>query len=139
MTRNLLLITIAIFTLSACAGFGPAAEQTTTLEQTTSHIVKADSLADAKTAVAAVDGTITHELGVIGAVAADLTAAQLAALREDRTIRRIYANDKVETAAKGGKNSDSTPDGTIDINTTDVIETHYSSLVRADALHDIGR
>ena len=138
MTRTLLLITIAIFALSACAGFGPAADQSTIVVQTTSHIVKADSLAAAKAAVAAVNGTITHELGVIGAVAADLTAAQLAALREDLTIRRIYANEKVETAAKGGKTSAPTPDDTTSISTSDVIETHYSSLVRADALHDIG-
>lgn len=136
MTRTLLLITIAIFTLSACAGFGPAAEQTTTLEPTTSHIVKADSLADAKAAVTSVNGTITHELGVIGAVAAELTAGQLASLREDRAIRRIYGNDKVETAGKPTKPND--PIDEEDPGMAGSAYTEFPSLVKADILHAQG-
>jgi len=49
--------------------------------------------------VAAQGGQITHELSVISAVAAELTLAQVADLRADDRIRRIYDNGTVETAA----------------------------------------
>ncbi len=45
-------------------------------------------------------GTVTHELGVINAVAADLTAKQIDELRESPAVSRVYANRIVDTAAK---------------------------------------
>ena len=43
-------------------------------------------------AVEAVGGRVTHELGIIRAVGADLTPKQLAALRDHADVRRIFDN-----------------------------------------------
>ena len=49
----------------------------------TRYIVSAESYATARAAVVAVGGRITHELGIVEAVAATLTPAQLETLRAD--------------------------------------------------------
>jgi len=61
-----------------------------------SYIVQAQSLAAAIAAVRQVNGKLTHELAVINAVAANLTAAQAAALRTDKrlTLTPKYACDE---------------------------------------------
>ncbi len=43
---------------------------------------------------------MTHELGIINAVAADLTPSQIDRLRELPAISRFYENRTVKTAAK---------------------------------------
>ena len=63
------------------------------------------SLETATNAVQIVDGEITHELGVIDAVAAELTARQLEALRRTAGILRIYGNGTIETAGKPVKDN----------------------------------
>ena len=93
MNRTLILVSIAIFGMSACAGLQPAADRSTAAAPVSSYIVQARSLAAAQAAVHSADGSITHELGVIGAVAAELTAAQLAELRKHSAVRRVYANE----------------------------------------------
>ncbi|MDH3429927.1 MAG: hypothetical protein OEQ14_07915, partial [Gammaproteobacteria bacterium] len=77
-------------------------------ESTASFIVQGKSLDAVKSLVAIHGGELTHELGVISAVAADLTAGQVADLRSHRDVRRVYGNETVEVAAKGGKSSSGT-------------------------------
>lgn len=89
-----------------------------------SVLVQASSLAQARAAVEAVGGTITHELGVIHGVAADLTPAQAVALAHRRGLR-LYGNRGVEVATWG------TGDGSNR-------ETYYPTLVGADRLHAAG-
>ena len=90
-----------------------------------SVIVQASDLASAAHAVRSVGGTITHELGIIDAVGARLTAARLEALRRSREVRRIYANRTVKAAARVGSAKQ-----------TD--ETFYPTLVGAARLHGEG-
>jgi serine protease AprX len=79
-------------------------------------------------------GNITHELGVISAVAADLTAGQVAVLRQHRDVRRVYANDTVETAGKPDNGGSKGGGG----NPGSIIDTYYSQIVNGQALHLLG-
>ncbi len=71
------------------------AERSDTTEVTARFIVRAESVEAAASAVKAVGGTVTHELGIIRAVSATLNAAQLRALRENPAIQRISADSNV--------------------------------------------
>jgi hypothetical protein len=59
-----------------------------------SYIVQANSLEDARTAVAAIDGTITHELSIIKAVGAELNLRQVETLESVATLS-VLANSAV--------------------------------------------
>ncbi|MDH5620139.1 MAG: hypothetical protein OEZ11_16120 [Gammaproteobacteria bacterium] len=63
-----------------------------------SYIIEGRSLEAVVTAMTVVDGEITHELGVIRAVGATLTPAQVEALRARAGIQRIYGNGSIEVA-----------------------------------------
>ena len=95
-----------------------------------SYIVQGKSLSEMQSVMAEYGVEITHELGVIRAVAADLTRQQVTELRSHEAVRRIYSNDVIEVAGKpgGGKNGS---------NYT-TVDTHYAAVVNADAVHDMG-
>ncbi|MGB5623750.1 MAG: hypothetical protein WBN65_14755, partial [Gammaproteobacteria bacterium] len=99
-----------------------------------SYIVQGTSLSAVKSLVAEQGGEITHELGVIRAVAADLTPDQAARLRVSPGIRRLYGNDSVEVAGKGGKSGG----GTNGSGSYTIVDTHYGALVNADDVHAMG-
>ena len=94
---------------SASPAYGPTVEV----------IVQGSDMATAAELVRSVGGTVTHELGIINAVGAQLTPTQLAALQRRHGIARIYENRRVEVAGS--------PDDTI-----------YPTLVGADLLHAQG-
>ena len=98
---------------------GPRPAATPPEANSLSLIVQATDLAGAARAVRSVGGTVTHELGIINAVGARLTAAQVEALRRSPAVRRIYPNSVVRTAGGGGQG----------------IDTFYPRLVGADRLH----
>ena len=70
--------------------------------QTASYIVQAQSLAAARTSVQKVGGTITHELGIIHAVAAQLTVAQADALRANSALT-LSADVSTKVAGYAGQ------------------------------------
>jgi subtilisin family serine protease len=111
LQRSPLLAGLALLLL---AGMPPAKK---TALDTKSAIVQAETAARAAELVRAVGGTVTHELGIIDAVAAGLTSAQLEAIRQSDAGARIYDNGQAELAAKGGKN------GGGETTTTPTIET----------------
>ena len=82
---------LAIFLLSILIMLGVMSTPQTT---TASYIVQGESLEAAVTAVSQVNGTITHELSVINAVGAQLTASQSNALDQTQGIR-IYENTQL--------------------------------------------
>ncbi len=90
-----------------------------------SMIVRGTSVAEVVEAVRTVGGEITHELGIINSVAAELTHDQLAALNDHPAVRSTFADGSVSTAAaqEGGEPS---PYG------------HYPAQVGADVLHAQG-
>ncbi|MGD8978222.1 MAG: S8 family peptidase, partial [Gammaproteobacteria bacterium] len=84
-----------------------------------SYIVQADSLSDARAAVLAADGEITHELSIIRAVGARISQRQLARLRAAPGLR-IHADAELKTA--GGP----------------VPDAEHVKLIGADQLHAQG-
>ena len=97
---------------------------------TSSYIVQGKTLSEIRSIVSEYGVETTHELGIIRAVAADLTQEQVAELRSREAVRRVYSNDAVEVAGKpGGSNSGSS---------YTTVDTHYAALVNASALHDMG-
>ncbi|MCP4309320.1 MAG: hypothetical protein GY788_31485, partial [bacterium] len=87
-------LTVAIGLLGAAiftALPGPATTQT--------YIVQGASLADAKAAVAAVGGEITHELGIIRSVGARLSKTQSVLLAETDGVRRLYSDRTLDLSA----------------------------------------
>lgn len=65
----------------------------------TSMIVQAADIATAAALVHAVGGEVTHELEIINAVSARLTAAQLARLERAPAVKQIYADTPVQVAS----------------------------------------
>jgi serine protease AprX len=128
-TSSLVAAVAAILLISQV----PNNEPSQPIATVNSYIVQGQSMEAAATAVRSLDGEITHELGVIRAVAAELTLAQVAALRAADGIRRIYDNGSVETAGKPNKDGNTNGSG----NNT-VYETHYPTLTRADEVHAMG-
>ena len=63
-----------------------------------SYIVQAANLDQAKTAVIEVGGEVTHELDIIRAVGATLTADQLRAVRARDDVKRVYEDRAVNTS-----------------------------------------
>ena len=89
-----------------------------------SVLIQADTVSAAAGAVSSVGGKITHELGIIDAVAAELTTQQVEALQRMEGVSRIYGNRQVEVAKKP------TP--------TEITDTIYPSRVGANRLHAEG-
>ena len=87
--------------LAACASTAPSAGEADSAggspgEATASpYIVQGTDLAAVIAAVEGVGATVTHELAIIRAVGARLTAAQRAALAEHPAVTRIYEDRKV--------------------------------------------
>ena len=103
-------------------------------EKSASYIVQGRSAASVARIVRSVGGEITHELEVIRAVGATLTNKEATVLKNHPDVRRLYGNAAVEVAAKGGKSNS----GGGSISNSTVLETHYPSLVNADAVHAKG-
>ena len=106
--------------------------------QRTSYIVQGVSLAAVKALVERQGAPITHELRVIRAVAADLTPGQAAALRSSPGVKRIYGNDSVQVAGKGGRNGGGSSDGSSSGGGYTTIDTHYAEVANATAVHAMG-
>ena len=110
-------ISLAIIGMSIGLTQGPA--------PTSSYIIQGNSADAVVGAVLAVDGEITHELGIINAVAATLTERQHEELLENPIVRNISADAPVKTA--GGVAGGSA-----------TAYANFPSLVNADALHAAG-
>ena len=70
--------------------------------ETQGFIVQGADLAAVTTAVQGVGGEITHELGIINAVAAQMTESEIAALKRNFPDVRLMHDAAVEVAGKGG-------------------------------------
>ncbi len=123
---------LPLLLLLFAAASGPLAA-----EAPESVIVQAASTAEAAALVRAAGGTVTHELGVIRSVAAELTAGQRAGLDRTAGIRRIWDNATAELTGKPDK-GDKGGGGGGGGGTSQVIETFYSSHLGADLLHAAG-
>ncbi|MGB5346254.1 MAG: hypothetical protein WBN23_08820, partial [Woeseia sp.] len=101
----LAFIATHIFVVGAAFFFGGNEEinGTSVDDNPASYILKGESSEDVAAAVLAAGGEVTHELGIINAVAALLTSEQHAALLSDGAIR-IYADATLKTA--GGPKPD---------------------------------
>ena len=84
-----------------------------------SYIIQGASLKEVMDAVIAVDGEITHELGIINAVAATLSNEQRETLEAVDELRISH-------------------DGSVEVAGTPQPDTFYPSLVEADKLHNEG-
>jgi serine protease AprX len=119
----------AIFAVLAIAVFAFGMSQVPQPTTATSHIIQGPSLEAVTSAVLAIDGEITHELGIIDAVAALVTPEQLDRLNSIDGLR-ISTNSAVETAGRGnGGSSGGAVGGT---------STSYPVFTEADRLHQEG-
>ena len=87
-------VAIIAIALMSVAGTGPASPTTTSV------IIQGNDMAPIAKAVEKVGGEVTHQLGIINAVVADLSPSQIDALRELPAVSRLYPNRTVESAAK---------------------------------------
>ena len=85
----LMLIAVTLMVSTATAKNVAVDEGTLIAEPVTVYIVQGQDMDSVTAAVRAVGGTITHELGVINAVGAELTAAQRESLSQNAGISRI--------------------------------------------------
>ena len=95
MSRQLtmaFLLSATLLVLIACASTPPAQEQQA------SYIVQGKDLTTVTNAVRSVGGEITHELGIIRAVGAELTPSQVERLRAMDGLS-IHDNSTIETAS----------------------------------------
>ena len=85
MDRKTLFTFIAIYSFAASAAFffggNDEINVTSVVDQPASYIVQGDSLESVAAIVQSVGGDITHELGVIRAVGATLTAAEASSIQ----------------------------------------------------------
>jgi serine protease AprX len=138
MNRKSVFTCAAIYSMTAGIAFFASSdtlrEEAPAPEATSSFIVQGGSLESIAAIVQSVGGDITHELGVIKAVGADLTAAEVSSLRAHPEVRRLYSNESVEVAGKPVKDDGgAAPGGAL----TDT-DTHYASRVNANGLHSQG-
>lgn len=100
--KDLISVFLIAMSLSLIAGFGGATlhadEQESTQAKTLSYIVEGKSFEEAAWAVQSVGGRITHELRIINAVSASLTAQQREALNGADGVLRVRPNGQVRTA-----------------------------------------
>ncbi len=96
---TMIVCVVGLFLLSACATtMGPPAVHQESKQTPTSVIVQGDDLDAVKAAVLDVGGEITHELGIINSVGANLTPAQLERLNRTGLVR-IHENRSVESSS----------------------------------------
>jgi len=128
MDRKTIFTFIAVYSLVAGIGYFSQAESIETApvaEESSSFIIEGESIEEVAAAVRAVGGQVTHELGIINAVAASVTAGQRAELRAIAGIMRITDDGAVTTAG-----------GTAGGSPTSY--AHFPSLVNADQVHANG-
>ena len=101
MDRRTLRAFIGIYFFAASAAYFFGGEDEinirSVVDNPTSYIIKGESTDKVADVVRAAGGEVTHELGIINAVAAELTRGQHAALASDAAIR-IYADATLKTA-----------------------------------------
>ncbi|MBU2677188.1 MAG: S8 family peptidase [Woeseia sp.] len=128
---------------------GCVLQASSTVDATSSYIVQGINISEVQSIVSGIGGEITHELGLINAVAAALGPSQVERLRNAPGISRILANGAVTTAGKGGKSkrassetettsSTTETDATTTTDTPGDAYSQYPSLVDADRLHAEG-
>ena len=104
--KDLVAVFLIAVSLSLIAGFGGAtlhAEESDSAEvETMSYIVEGRSFDEASWAVQAVGGKITHELRIINAVAARLTAAQREKISTAAGVLRVMQNGEARTTPAHG-------------------------------------
>jgi len=101
-------------------------------ERPLSYIVQAETLEAARTAVASVGGSVSHELGIIDAVAASLSPSQAETLRTAGV--SLFEDAQVTTAGKpsgGGTDSGATGGGSTQ-------DTFYPTHTNAKLVHGMG-
>ena len=143
MDRRTIFAFIGIYFFAASAAFVFGGNEeinvTSVMDQPTSYILKGESTEQVAEAVLAAGGEVTHELGIIRSVAANLTESQVDELRIARGILRIYGNDAVKASGKPVKDSNG---GGEEADSGDGIAgsayTEFPRLVDADVLHDQG-
>lgn len=92
-TGNILSIALLVFLVVACQ-HDP---RTRAVPASTSYIVQAQSLEQAKAITTQVGADITHELGIINAVGANLNTSQVEALRRQEGVK-VMVNGKVSVS-----------------------------------------
>ncbi len=110
-----------------------------------SYIIQGANLASVKAAVLAAGGEITHELGIIRAVGAQLSAAQLESLRNVERGLVVHHDQTLRTAATDTDErtreppTERTSEAPVETPALELLaDTAHSSLVGADALHAEG-
>jgi subtilisin family serine protease len=138
------MISKTVFSALAVASLAFGTSQASQPESESSYIIQGASLETVTSAVLAVDGEITHELGIINAVAATLSEDERVAL-ESRGDLHITLDSAVEVAGKPdggpkGKDTGSKDTGSTDSSTKDTGNpaTDYPNLASAAALHAEG-
>jgi serine protease AprX len=125
--KTSILLGVAMMAVVLFVSGGVAApEPSPPTENTTSFIVQGTSVDAVMAAVERVGGTVTHELGIINAVAVAITADQRAKLGGSGGSFRTYGNHEAQLSAKGGKGGGSRKL---------TVETFYTTHLGADALH----
>ncbi|NNC75180.1 MAG: S8 family serine peptidase, partial [Acidimicrobiia bacterium] len=124
-TTTLMWLLLVVFGLAVSA----AAQPPLPADSAESYIVQVADGHDAVSIVGATGGSVTHQLGIIGAVAADLTVVQHLRLEEDPAVERIWINGLAELTGKPDRKTTSK---------SEVVETHYPAHLGADALHLAG-
>ena len=99
---------------------------------TQAYIVQGHDLVSLQNAVEAVGGEVTHKLGIINAVGARLSDAELRALKQRQEVRRVYADSAVEITGKPPKD-DSGSNGNNNIDST-----YLAKMTGAVSLHQEG-
>ena len=123
------IVLVALAATSVVLAESPTVSNSDSAAQ--SLIIKAATAEQAAERVEAVGGTITHRLGIINAVAAEITPAQRARLQDPAGSLRIYGNHEATLDAKGDKGGGGSGGG----GTSKVTETYYPTHLGADALH----
>ena len=94
-------LTVAMLVAAALLG-GGAGQSATPVETTSSAIVQASDAVSAARLVEAAGGTVTHELGIIRAVGARLTAAQRDRLAGLQGVLHLYDHQSPSNPQAGG-------------------------------------
>jgi len=113
----------------------PAPPESDDSSASLSVIVQSRGDASAADLVRDLGGEITHELDIIGAVAANLTPAAQEALSNDARVR-VHANHAIETAGK--RNKDTGEESLAESSANNDQDTSFPSLVSANLVHDNG-
>ena len=93
--------------------------------EATSVLVQGRDVAVVAAAVQAAGGTVTHELGIIDAVAAELSESQIESVGRMAGVKRVVANRGVTTAGKPVK----------DPSANAIFDSVFPTLIEADRVH----